>query len=54
MLWNLCDAKVKAQVWKRVEKSGETQRLTKWEFAKHKDGKGKLKAVAETTYCYSI
>ena len=45
MLWNLCDAKVKAQVRKRVGKSRKTQRVATEELAKHKDGKRKSETL---------
>jgi hypothetical protein len=35
MLWNLYDAKVKAQVRERVETRRTTQRVVKEELAKH-------------------
>jgi hypothetical protein len=35
MLWNLCDAKVKAQVRKRIEKSRTAQRVVEEKLAKY-------------------
>ena len=53
-LFDLFDAKVKAQVRNRVEKSRETQTLITKELPTHTCGKGKSKADTQTTYCYSI